>query len=302
MVCGDCHSAHHVDCWADNGGCAIMGCLGGPGKSPTTEQPTAAMPPQRAAAAFIATPPTQPPRPAAAWPAGHVPQAPPPQAPPPANRSGMKGLVAALFVLALAVGGVAVALVVNKGTNTPPKVVQNGSTNSASQTPRTRSTPTPGVRTVTVITSQSTPTTSPPTSTPTSPSNPNVAGAGGSATSGADTAIDTYWNDVGSGDFTDAVAMETSSQQSTSGVSTFESEQPHVNIIWTAQPIPDGSGQATVRISFYAHNTTGSDQTCRHFVISSLMVQSGGSWLYGGSAPGTDTIDSDSDGNPNCPP
>src|SRR4051812_22419619 len=38
--CGACHSVHHDDCWADNGGCAIVGCSGG--DSPAAQAPVAA--------------------------------------------------------------------------------------------------------------------------------------------------------------------------------------------------------------------------------------------------------------------
>lgn len=31
VSCGECHSAHHDDCWEEHGGCAVPGCLGGPG-------------------------------------------------------------------------------------------------------------------------------------------------------------------------------------------------------------------------------------------------------------------------------
>jgi hypothetical protein len=30
MVCGVCRAPHHLDCWADNGGCAVVACAGGP--------------------------------------------------------------------------------------------------------------------------------------------------------------------------------------------------------------------------------------------------------------------------------
>jgi hypothetical protein len=40
VLCGYCQSAHHADCWADNGGCAVVACAGGPGKA-LSEPPTA---------------------------------------------------------------------------------------------------------------------------------------------------------------------------------------------------------------------------------------------------------------------
>jgi hypothetical protein len=116
----------------------------------------------------------------------------------------------------------------------------------------------------------------------------------------ADT-LASYWNEVNSGNFTGAVAMETSSEQERASVATFESEQPRIRVMWITSSSPVGTDQAAARISFYAANSTGSDLTCRHFSIDALMVQSGGSWQYAGPAPGTTTIDQDSNGNPNCP-
>ncbi len=319
MVCGHCHSAHHADCWSDNGGCAVMGCVGGPGKSSAATQPTAAIPAQHGQAAAFVTGPAaaaNASRPEASWPTPQTPRRPPPppQQPPSSGGSGNKGLVAALCVLALAVIGVGVAVVVSKGksgsgSNTQPLAsaqvarTHSVSTPSASITTVTTTPPSTTTRTVTVSSSSS----SSPTNSGsgTTPSNTGNTGTGTSATqpgdSGAQSAIETYWNDIGSGDYTDAVSMETGSEQNSTSLSTLQAEQPHINVLWAAQPAPDGSGQEIVRISFYAQNSIGNDQTCRHFVISSLMIQNGSAWLYDGHAPGTNTIDADSSGNSNCP-
>lgn len=99
-VCGECSAVHHTDCWADNGGCAVVGCLGGPGNAET--QARGEGPPPI---------PPAPPRPV-----------PPPQPDPPPEGGSSRsvGLIAAaIVVLALAVAGVAVAVVVTQGSTTP---------------------------------------------------------------------------------------------------------------------------------------------------------------------------------------
>jgi hypothetical protein len=142
------------------------------------------------------------------------------------------------------------------------------------------------------------PATAPGTSTGTA----NSAGTGsGSSGGGASAAASQYWQDVNNGDYTDAVKMETSSEQSDSSKSTFQSEQPKVNVIWVKPAVATGPSQATVRINFYARNTVGADMTCRHFSIDALMVQSGSEWLYDGAAPGSQTVDQDANGNSDCP-
>lgn len=54
VACGFCQSAHHGECWDDNGGCAIVACKGGPGAE------TPAAPPQTPPAAAPVAAPVQP--------------------------------------------------------------------------------------------------------------------------------------------------------------------------------------------------------------------------------------------------
>jgi hypothetical protein len=51
-LCPQCRAAHHADCWADNGGCAVLGCSAAPGKSEASAAPagSAPAPPQPVAA------------------------------------------------------------------------------------------------------------------------------------------------------------------------------------------------------------------------------------------------------------
>ena len=41
LVCPSCHAPHHEECWADNGGCSIVGC---PSAAPATATATASAP------------------------------------------------------------------------------------------------------------------------------------------------------------------------------------------------------------------------------------------------------------------
>lgn len=106
--CGACHAVHHEDCWADGGGCAVVGCAGAGTAVPTT----AALPSPVAPAA---APPTGPafaaPVGAPSWPTA------PPPGPPPTPARGRGPLYALLALLAtlIVAGGVGGALLVAGG-------------------------------------------------------------------------------------------------------------------------------------------------------------------------------------------
>ncbi len=115
-VCGECRAAHHADCWADNGGCAVVSCAGGSGKQ--TNSPLV-QPAFHAVAANVA------------WGAGKSgpagsPLPPPrgPQMPPPPTviadrqpRSRGLSLSMALVVLAVAISAGAAALIITKSSS-----------------------------------------------------------------------------------------------------------------------------------------------------------------------------------------
>src|SRR4051794_6323308 len=64
--CPTCNASHHADCWTDNGGCAVMGCLSGPGAgkaAPPVAEPTIG--------AQMPAPGEAPPMPPAPSPAGN---------------------------------------------------------------------------------------------------------------------------------------------------------------------------------------------------------------------------------------
>ena len=114
MVCGTCRAPHHLDCWTDNTGCAVLGCAGGPrpgSQSRTAPQPAVATPvvssaiaeqtwvaPRAPAIAANTSPPSTP--------------VPPGSAAGPPNRTGRgPSLAVAIIALALAILGVVAALV-----------------------------------------------------------------------------------------------------------------------------------------------------------------------------------------------
>jgi hypothetical protein len=314
VLCGHCHSVHHLDCWTDNGGCAVIACAGGPGKAALAATGGPALPPTvRQPVTTIAVPVTTPPS------ASAPPAATPLQVPPPgANRSGVnRGLIAAVVVLALAVAGVGAAVLLKRNKDVPAAraavVVHQSRTTPA--TSGAAGTTVTNVVTVTNSTSaispsrsSSTPSSSSPSPTTAAPrttsaaqvsaspdatDQPDASAAGVSAAS----ALDNYWSGVADGNYQQAYDAETPSEQHSDSVSDMESDQPQVNVIWTKPGASDADGEAS-RINFY---TVDNDGVCRHFSIDSQMVRADSQWLYDGPVSGAALVDTNADGNPNCP-
>jgi hypothetical protein len=120
MECGACRAPHHLDCWSDNTGCAVLGCAGGPetgSGASATPRPVVAAPRTEtwvspAAATHMPTAP-------------HYASTPPPTTPPPTGsasgppaRRRASGLVVGMIVLALAVLAVAAVLLLGKSKPT----------------------------------------------------------------------------------------------------------------------------------------------------------------------------------------
>lgn len=121
LRCGACGAAHHAECWGDNRGCAIMACVAGPGATHATDttlvpppQPNAPLAPA-ASGSFAATPPPAPL-------GGRT------------RPSRGVGAIAAILVLALAVGAGAVAYIVSRAprpataSTQPPVIDETSST------------------------------------------------------------------------------------------------------------------------------------------------------------------------------
>lgn len=86
--CPACDATHHADCWAENGGCAVPLCEGGPEDGAAPPQAAA---PSSESEAPTAVVPADPPAPPAPAPPPSLPTvAAPPAAPPPAPPAGAK--------------------------------------------------------------------------------------------------------------------------------------------------------------------------------------------------------------------
>jgi hypothetical protein len=107
--CHRCSATHHSECWHENGGCAIVGCAGAPGRAAQSAAP---------AQAAVPLPNSMAPPPAF----------PPPRVPGATNRTN-RPLVAAIAVLTLAIAGSAAAVVIGTGGS-------DSGARSASATPR----------------------------------------------------------------------------------------------------------------------------------------------------------------------
>lgn len=148
-VCATCGTPHHADCWYDNGGCAVIGCAGGPIGSAADRArqagtaPTAPHPSTQGQDAWPVTSPG-PPQWASQPPVSSWPRSP--------------SLAVAVIVLAIAVGGAAVAIIfsrqgsndVRPAANTIPvvpapatTVTSTSSTQSQAAAENTNSTTTP---------------------------------------------------------------------------------------------------------------------------------------------------------------
>jgi hypothetical protein len=314
VLCGHCHSVHHLDCWTDNGGCAVVACAGGPAKAASAATGGPALPPTVPQPVTTIAVPVSPQPTSSAPPAATPPQVPPPGS----NRPGVnRGLIAAVVVLAVAVAGVGAAVLLTRSKSVP-------AARAAAVVHQSRNTPATSGAAATTVTNvvtvtNSTPATSPSSNGPTTSSTslrpttaaprttsaaqvsaspaatdqPDASAAGVSAAS----ALDNYWSGVADGNYEQAYDAETPSEQHADSVSDMESDQPQVNVMWTKPGVPDTDGEAS-RINFY---TVDSDGVCRHFSIDSQMVRQGSQWLYDGPVAGAALVDSSADGNPNCP-
>ncbi|HEX8103655.1 MAG TPA: RING finger protein [Solirubrobacteraceae bacterium] len=125
--CGVCSAPHHADCWTDNGnGCAVVACQGGPtadtraaAAAPTQVTPAPPAPnwaPQHQQQPVAAAPPPPPQPPQPAW----------AQQQPAPSSGGRTGpwVLAAAVVLAIALGGAALAVVSSQKDGTPTTTVQ----------------------------------------------------------------------------------------------------------------------------------------------------------------------------------
>lgn len=281
MVCGECHAAHHYDCWTDNSGCAVLGCTAAPAADTGTH-----------ATATQQMPPVSPPLGTAGtgklkvgpddWPTESIPQSPPPppSGPDPRRRSPRAiGLSFAVVLLALALGGVAAALLVTKSKKRSITVTQVSQTtvttpdsSTSDSTTQTSSTDQGSSSDVSSTTDSFSTTTS---STPPPPTD-----------GGAVAALKNYWNLVNTGAYDQAYAMETSVEQNAESnfVQDKQSEQPKIVLASVGQPTFPNGHEADVSVDMWTQDRNSdpgvSDTTCREFTGTAVMIKSGSSWLY----------------------
>jgi hypothetical protein len=252
-VCGVCKAPHHVDCWNDNGGCAVMACAGGPSATPATRasQPTA----PTAVAPGAPAPPIAPP---------------PPRQP---RRFGGPSLSLAILVLAVAVLGVAGALILTRGSSPTPKVGTNH-TKPGSTSPTG---PTTGL---------STAPTGPTTGLSTGPTGPTTVRVASPRAPGPGTAFRNYWQLINEGDYQQAFDMESADEQGrdASLVSDSEVGDPVTVVSYVGTPQYNSDGTADISVSFYSRYQNGGapgGTACGFFQGTEVMVKDSGRWLYG---------------------
>jgi hypothetical protein len=224
-LCSHCRAAHHLDCWSDNGGCAVLGCAGAPtvgaaGRAPSDQE--LRMPRSMAGADARSTSGPLPLSPLPMVPHGVVrPPVPPTSS---RGRSTTRELAAALGVLAVAIGGVAVAIVVsNRHQNVP--AIRNAAARPAFRSGAAPARPQRGV-TASAAGSQAGATASSAASPSSGGQQNGTAGTSSSSTSTAPQGTGTtataselpgaqavawsrrYWSDIDNGDYSAAEAME----------------------------------------------------------------------------------------------
>lgn len=281
IACGECHAAHHVDCWADNAGCAVMGCAAAPAATEATEeatQVTPGMPPVAPGTGKLHISSDE-------WPARSVPQSPPP--PPPATQPGRRprplGLSFAVVLLALAIAGAATALLLTKSKNHSITITQVKGRN-ATETSTTDA----NAQTSSTDTSSSDASSTSDSTTSAMNESPGAASPapGDVGSNGPEAAFRHYWDLVNNGDYHDAFLMETGDEHNAEP--SFESDKqaarPKIAIASVGPTSFSSHGEADVTVDFYSQDQNpapGSDTLCREFTGTAVMVKSGGAWLYG---------------------
>ncbi len=303
VVCGECHAAHHADCWADNAGCAVTACLGGPGEASAATEAMNALPPTQKLKPMVISPDPGRSSSAAGFSSLAASPSQPAEPPPPPvaeaqRRPRGSSLWIALIVLALAFGGVAGALMITKKNPKSTTITQ-----AAAPLTTTSSTPTSTTSSSTTTSTSSPSEVAPPSSTPGA-----APPSGGSPPSqdmtAPDGALRHYWTLVDQGQYATAFHMETPHQQGQESafVSDKTTAQPMINVQSIGTP-SSSSGDAGVPIKLWAQDrnpSPGSDTSCRFFDMTAHMIQNGdGSWSYDGPVPGTPNVTAEP-GNPNC--
>jgi hypothetical protein len=249
VVCGACNAPHHVECWSDNGGCAVIGCVGGPTRDAVTPATTPAV----TRTARDTPTPTLKPQPGVASPDF-----------PRGSRSPQLSI--AVLVLALAILGVAAAVILTRPGNKTIVITRPNKPRPATTGPTAPTGPT---------SNQST-----GTARATTVSNPGPLGPAAS--------VREFWREMNDGNYQAAHKLMTAHEQSDypNFVADRSTADPRIILLSVGSASYNGSGEATVPIEFYAQDrypSPGSDTVCRLFDGYSPMVEgSGGHWYYDG--------------------
>ncbi len=222
-TCGSCGAVHHVECWQDNSGCSVTGCVNGPANTTATHVAPPAAAPATTPAAYAAPPPP--------------PSKPPP--PPTNNRSPTGAVVAAAAVVALLGAGAALAISSSSKNHTTPTVVTVKERTVEKQAPAA-STPTPTAHT-------------PSTTHTSTPATPPAAQAGPSSSereAHSVAAVDSYWGDIENHDYSGAYQIEEPSAGSSESEWVQAEEKEGVeHVSYSFEPGSLEGNEATVNIS-----------------------------------------------------
>jgi len=250
-TCDSCGAVHHIDCWQDNNGCSVTGCVNGPATTTATHAvaaPTAAM----VSAAAAAPPP------------------PPQKPPPPPNRRYPTGALVGAAVLVLLLGaGAAVALSSSSGKHlaaTTVTVKERTIVKTAPAPAAPHTTPSPTHTSAPAQRQTPRPTTSP------QPSEIERAAHAVEAT-------DNYWSDIESHDFSGAFQIEEPiAQASESDWVHTEEEEGVSNVSYSFSPGPVEGNEATVSIN--SLKTEAAKTGCYTWTGYYRLTDYSGTWKF----------------------
>ncbi len=252
-TCGACGTVHHHECWQDNAGCSVTGCVNGPANTTATHVLTPATATQPATAATA--PPPQPPQ----------------KPPPPASRRYPTGaILTGAIVVALLGAGAAVALSSSsKNHNTPTVTVKERTvekTVPVAPTP-TATTHTPSI-TPTSTTTHAPTSAPPPTQTGPSPSEREAH---------AVAAMDSYWSDIENHDFSGAYQIEEPSAGSSESEWVQAEEREGVErVAYSFEPGSLEGNEATVNVD--SLQTVARKTGCYTWTGYYRLTDYGGTW------------------------
>lgn len=250
-ACTSCGAVHHIECWQDNGGCSVTGCVNGPSNTTATH----VVPPATAPATAVATYPAPPP--------------PPPSSKPPPPTSDRRfptaAVIAGAVVVALLGAGAAIAISSSSkshGANATVTYKEKIVEKTAQPSPQTNThTPTPATHTA------------PPATAPPSETGPSTAEREGHAVE----AVDNYWSDIENHDFSGAYQIEEPSAGSSESEWVHTEEQEGVeHVSYSFQPGGLEGNEATVNVG--SLQTVASKTGCFTWTGYYRLTDYNGTW------------------------